>query len=500
MHRPHNKHKWGLRFHVAITAALAFMTLSGLFRYWSHNIVSFRDNEGGAESTSRAAFIGTTNGPHEINLLARKIAYLQGMLGRSMQKNVDIPNSDCGVQLKAERLNHSNLLIEIVWNLDKMLEIIQSTSNLKQGHDGIEIKELKSDSKPEPNSEPELQPEEDEEEDEENGSLHTSMFHSSELKKYTEPKENRHGRKNFMGAMAAYPTVGLACISDSLKAEQYMLYNVSGMCPDDWPVAQELMVQGCDPPPRRRCLAARPQGRGRSRVTPRLPVLSALWSLPDDGSLRWTHYKCKGFACLTSKNITNRGFHKCAECFNLEAHESMRWIANNNNTAEFSVYEVLSLKAPGEIKIGLDFSPGTGTFAALMRSRNVTIATATLNLGAPFNEMIALRGLIPLYISVNQRLPFFDNTLDIIHTTLFLDGWIDVEFLEFIVFDWDRVLRPGGLLWIDRFFCSEKDVKEYIAVFEKLRYAKLLWTVEPKLDKNGGEVFLSAVLEKTVNT
>ncbi|XP_040873084.1 probable methyltransferase At1g29790 [Glycine max] len=131
-----------------------------------------------------------------------------------------------------------------------------------------------------------------------------------------------------------------------------------------------------------------------------------------------------------------------------------------------------------------------------MREFNVTIVSANINFGAPFNEMIALRGLVPLYLTINQRLPFFDNTLDLIHTTRFLDGWIDLVLLEFILYDWDRVLRPGGLLWIDSFFCLKVDLYDYLQAFKMLRYKKHKWVVVPKLDKDEQEMFFSAVLEK----
>jgi hypothetical protein len=95
-------------------------------------------------------------------------------------------------------------------------------------------------------------------------------------------------------------------------------------------------------------------------------------------------------------------------------------------------------------------------------------------------------------------LPFFDNTLDIIHSTLFLDGWIGKELLQFVLFDWDRALRPKGLLWVDRFFCSKEVMKLYLDEFESLSYKKLLWRVVPKTDKDGDELFFSAVLEKPI--
>ncbi|KDP24284.1 hypothetical protein JCGZ_25580 [Jatropha curcas] len=195
-------------------------------------------------------------------------------------------------------------------------------------------------------------------------------------------------------------------------------------------------------------------------------------------------------------SVGKRGFFKCADCFNL-SKRGWEIPTNESISAEFTIDEVLGLKT-GEIRIGLDFSPTTGTFAALMRERNVTVTTATLNLGAPFNEVIALRGLLPLYLSIGSRLPFFDNTLDIIHSTLFLDGWIGIELLQFVLFDWDRVLRPKGILWVDRFFCKKDDMKLYLDEFTRLGYKKLLWRVVPKTDKLEDELFFSGVLEKPI--
>ncbi|GLU00693.1 hypothetical protein SLE2022_180410 [Rubroshorea leprosula] len=320
-------------------------------------------------------------------------------------------------------------------------------------------------------------------------------FFIEEIRKYVRVKPNRLGKQNFMGANGTFTSIGHACFAMKSELEEYMEYDVGEMCNDDWKLGQKLMVHGCDPLPRRRCFARAP----RLYMKP-YSINESLWKLPDDRNVRWSGYKCKNFACLAG-NATGKGFFKCADCFNLSGHELPRWIKQGNldpetnQTADFLIPDVLEIK-PGEIRIGLDFSVGTGTFAARMREFNVTVVSATINLGAPFNEMIALRGLIPLYISINQRLPFFDNTLDLIHTTRFLDGWIDFVLLDFILYDWDRVLRPGGLLWIDSFFCLKEDLNDYLEIFKELRYRKHKWVVVPKKDKDEREVFFSAVLEK----
>ncbi|KAH7658244.1 putative S-adenosyl-L-methionine-dependent methyltransferase protein [Dioscorea alata] len=321
------------------------------------------------------------------------------------------------------------------------------------------------------------------------------FFLIEEIRKYVKLKPNRLGKQNFMGANGTFTSIGHACFSMKEELEEYMDYDVGDFCKDDWKVAQKLMVHGCDPLPRRRCFARSPK-----LYTKPSPINESIWKLPEDHNVRWSHYRCKSFACL-ARNATGKGFFKCSDCFNLTHHEKPRWMQvvyfdpSTNSTPDFLIEDVLKIK-PGEIRIGLDFSAGTGTFAARLREFNVSIVTATINLGAPFSEMIALRGLLPLYLTINQRLPFFDNTLDIIHSTRFLDGWIDFILLDFVLYDWDRVLRPGGLLWIDSFFCAKDDLEDYLEAFRMLRYKKHKWVVVPKLDKDGSEVFFSAVLEK----
>ncbi|OVA14590.1 putative S-adenosyl-L-methionine-dependent methyltransferase [Macleaya cordata] len=330
---------------------------------------------------------------------------------------------------------------------------------------------------------------------EEKRSLNERIFNSGELQNYTSPKVNRQGgKKNFLGVEAVYPSIGLSCISAASNIDRYMNYKLYGTCPDDWIVAQKLIIGGCDPVPRRRCFSKSPPHYSKP-----FPMNTSLWNLPENSNILWTHYKCKDYSCLVSnETIGRRGFFKCADCFDFNKR-GWEIPTNESISAEFTVDQVLELKS-GEIRIGLDFSPTTGTFAAIMKERNITIASATLNLGAPFSEVIALRGLLPLYVSIGSRLPFFDNTLDIVHSTLFLDGWVGLEVLQYVLFDWDRVLRPKGILWIDRFFSSKEDMKLYLEEFSKLGYKKLLWRLVPKTDKAGDELFFSAVLEKPLRT
>lgn len=311
-----------------------------------------------------------------------------------------------------------------------------------------------------------------------------NFFTVEETRKYLTGKGNRGGKLSIYGTNKTYNTIGHSCVLLRKELEEYMNYDIGSYCRDDWNLAQKLMLGGCDPLPRRRCLA-----RASKLFQKPLPINESLWTMPDDRNVRWSHYKCRDFKCLSSRN-PRRGFSKCVGCFDFEK-ERLKWVTNTS-LADFLISDVLAVK-PGEIRIGLDVSIGTGSFAARMREWNVTIVSTSLNVGAPFSEIIALRGLVPLYVTLNQRLPFFDNTVDLIHTGVFLDGWIDLQLLDFVLFDWDRVLRPGGLLWLDKFFCSRKDLDDYMYMFLQFRYKKHKWVVS---FKSKDEVYLSALLEK----
>jgi len=194
-------------------------------------------------------------------------------------------------------------------------------------------------------------------------------------------------------------------------------------------------------------------------------------------------------------------FADCLDCFDLQGREKHRWVRVSPSSIDFTIEEVLLLatKNNGSVRIGLDIGGGTGTFAARMSEYNVTIITSTLNLGGPFNNFIAHRGLMPLFVSIAQRLPFWDNTLDMVHSMHVLSNWIPTETLSFIIYDIDRVLRPGGLFWLDHFFCIRPQLEEvYIPMIQHLGYTKLKWEIGNKLDRGAllQEVYLSALLKK----
>ncbi|KAK4795263.1 hypothetical protein SAY86_013257 [Trapa natans] len=292
------------------------------------------------------------------------------------------------------------------------------------------------------------------------------------------------------GSDTVYPSVGSACLKYKDDLVQYMKYEVGGECPVDDIFAQRLLLKGCEPLPRRRCRPRSPKGY----VGP-APLPESLWRVPPDTSIIWEPYTCKSYNCLVNR-MKRPGFYDCKDCFDLQGREKSRWLSDNGNL-DYSIDWVLNTKPPGSIRIGLDIGGGGGTFAARMRERNVTIITTSMNLDGPFNNFIASRGLVPLHMSVSQRLPFFENTLDIVHSMHVLSNWIPDTMLEFTLYDIYRVLRPGGLLWLDHFFCQGPQMNQtYVPMIDRVGFRKIRWNAGMKMDKHMNEWYLSALLEK----
>ncbi|KAG6495116.1 probable methyltransferase At1g29790 [Zingiber officinale] len=257
---------------------------------------------------------------------------------------------------------------------------------------------------------------------------------------------------------------------------RYMSYEPAAPCPLDDPfLPQKLVAKACEPLPRRRCLSH----STATAAAPRLPFPQSLWS----------------------PGTKNPG----AGIYGLD---KQLWIKPRRKS-DILIDDVLAL-GRGGIRIGFDIGGGAGNFAARMAERNVTVVTSTLEVGGkPMNEFIAARGLFPLLLSPSQRFPFIDSVFDLVHTMNALDeggapalGQASrTEALEFLMFDIDRVLRPGGFFWLDNYLCAGDERKRMVTrLIERLAYKKLKWAVEEKAEASGTEkaqqLYLSALLQK----
>ncbi|CAN0906395.1 Probable methyltransferase At1g29790 [Linum grandiflorum] len=214
----------------------------------------------------------------------------------------------------------------------------------------------------------------------------------------------------------------------------------------------------------------------------------------------WSGLGCKSFQCLSKKKLSEEcGGGQGFDCFDF-GEENHKYVVQGRGKNDFLGDDVLRL-ASGGIRIGLDIgTASSGTFAATMAERNVTVITNTLNVDAPFSDFVAARGLFPLYLSLDHRFPFYDNVFDLVHASsaAAFDFGTKPEKLEFLMFDIDRILRAGGLFWLDNLYCANDDKKWALThLIDKFGYKKLKWVVGDKVDSTGKpQVYLSALLQK----
>ncbi|CAI5483339.1 unnamed protein product [Closterium sp. Yama58-4] len=288
-----------------------------------------------------------------------------------------------------------------------------------------------------------------------------------------------------------------ACDATEDELLSYLDYEPRRMCPDDWFDSQDLLfTKNCFALPVRRCLTRTPQ-----KLVEPMPFPDSLFSQSalKDGAVRWALHHCKSFACLNARLIGD-----CRLCFNMSI-ERNRW--HRHFRGSLSIEEVVNMMK-GSLRIGLDAGGGTGSFAAHMARYNVTVLTTAMNIetvtgrrqGLPYMETIALRGLIPLHVPHKQRLPLMDNTLDLVHCVNSIK-YLPMQEFEELLFDWDRVLRVGGVLWFEMFYAPLDEMPVYVALISALGYKRLYFHVLPKPDVGehlGAHMYLNCLLEKPV--
>ncbi|KAI3855433.1 hypothetical protein MKX03_025391 [Papaver bracteatum] len=313
---------------------------------------------------------------------------------------------------------------------------------------------------------------------------------ASELKIFLQHQSLPLGKDSRSGLTEMVSSVGHTCLKSRDLLSDYMNYKVDDVCPDDWSLGQKLILRGCEPLPRRRCFTKSVHKVGISSFP------SSLWKQVSDKVVTWSGLLCRSFKCLNSKKIGGN----CNGCFDLVNGTERNRFVRVRGKNDFLIDDVLGLVGNGGIRLGFDIGGGSGTFAARMAEKEVTVITSTLNVDAPFNDFIAARGLFPLYSSLDQRFPFYDNVFDLIHAANGFGDGGKVEKLEFLMFDLDRILRPGGLFWLDNFYCVDEERKINLTkLIEKFGYKKLKWVIGERSDGAGrSQVYLSAILQKPV--
>ncbi|XP_042509318.1 probable methyltransferase At1g29790 [Macadamia integrifolia] len=280
--------------------------------------------------------------------------------------------------------------------------------------------------------------------------------------------------------------IASACHNHPDLLHRYMNYTPFSLCPPDTDLSEALILRGCHPLPRRRCFSPTPPKPPSSLPTNPFPS-----SLPDSAVL-WSTYSCKSFDCLGRFN-DNLGFEMKIE--------SSKFLTMKSEL-DLTIPQLLNIakSSASVLRLAFDIGAGTGTFAARMKLHNITVLSTTMNLGAPYSEVTALRGLVPLHVPLQQRLPIFDGVVDLVRCGHAVNRWIPITAMEFLFYDVDRVLRPGGYFWLDHFFSKAIDLERvYAPLIGKLGYKTVKWATGNKTDSSGiknGEVYLTALLQK----
>jgi len=73
--------------------------------------------------------------------------------------------------------------------------------------------------------------------------------------------------------------------------------------------------------------------------------------------------------------------------------------------------------------------------------------------------------------------------------------YIPIVQFEELVYEWDRVLRVGGIFWFEMFYAPKEEMPKYVAAIEQVGYKKLYWNFTPKPDAGevGGSMCTSTV-------
>lgn len=134
------------------------------------------------------------------------------------------------------------------------------------------------------------------------------------------------------------------------------------------------------------------------------------------------------------------------------------------------------------------------SFACLPASLGFDLA------GTESTKFLRARG--PLDLTLQHRFPVGDGTMDLVRTGHAVNRWIPEPAMEFLWYDADRVLRAGGLLWVDHFWCRKGDLDAvYGAMLRRLGYKTIKWAVADKSSRGGNAkdhdlVYLTALLQK----
>ena len=117
-----------------------------------------------------------------------------------------------------------------------------------------------------------------------------------------------------------------------------------------------------------------------------------------------------------------------------------------------------------------------------MKLYNVTVVTTTMNLGGPYNKTVALKGMVPLHVMMQQRFLVLDEVMDLVRCSHAVNKWIPLMAMEFLLYGVDTILAVVG-----RHFGRKKANSDHVIIVPSVKMASTDRTVElHKFESLGG--------------
>ncbi|CAD6205403.1 unnamed protein product [Miscanthus lutarioriparius] len=257
--------------------------------------------------------------------------------------------------------------------------------------------------------------------------------------------------------------VASACSAHPDLLHRYMSYTPFAPCPDDaLSLAEPLLLRGCHPLPRRRCFSPTASASA-SKLLPTDPFAP----LPD-AAVRWPKEgKCKSFSCLPP-----------SLGFDVARTEAARFLRARGALGP----DGAAAAAAGLAELG-----GVHPARARHRRRHG-------HAGGAAQEARQCHGADdhnePGRALLGSDRGAWGGPAARAAAAAVPGGRRDhgrEAALEFLWYDTDRVLRPGGLLWVDHFWCRRSNLEGvYAAMLRRLGYKTIKWVAADKSIAGGG--------------
>ena len=123
------------------------------------------------------------------------------------------------------------------------------------------------------------------------------------------------------------------------------------------------------------------------------------------------------------------------------------------------------------MRLALDLGAGGGSLGLLLARANNVTTVATAFAGWPYCEYLSERGQLCLLLDSMEPMPFAKGSFDLVHSSWLYHGQRPAELADFM-YEADRVLRPGGYLYL-RGGWSNAQIAKQRSILSSLGYALL---------------------------